>query len=263
LNPPRWLSIVNVRTEHGHRLAAACVALLTIVTAVVVRRTETRPAVLRTAAIAVGLILFQALLGGLRVLHLSIDLAMVHAMTAQVFLCVVVALATLTSPRWDENEFERTSRADTRRTIVLFAAVFVQLILGIIVRHLGADARPLLANGIFHAHVALAVGIAALAVRARRITRSNENQDAFVRATTVVRLIALQIALGVLTFAVTETMSYERQATMTESWLPTIHVFIGAGVLAACVRSLVCSFDFRGPRASTMGHSAPLGEPSR
>src|SRR5512134_3274949 len=53
LNPPRWYAIENVRTEHGHRLVAGTVALLTIVVAWRVRVRETRAGVRRLAAAAV------------------------------------------------------------------------------------------------------------------------------------------------------------------------------------------------------------------
>ena len=32
LNPPKWWTIENVRAEHGHRLIAGAVALLTVLT---------------------------------------------------------------------------------------------------------------------------------------------------------------------------------------------------------------------------------------
>ena len=68
LNPPRWYAIENVRTEHGHRLIAACVALSTFVLGWLVYRHEARSWVRKTTALAVFAVILQAVLGGLRVL---------------------------------------------------------------------------------------------------------------------------------------------------------------------------------------------------
>jgi heme a synthase len=96
INPPHWYAIENVRTEHGHRLVAGCVALLAFAVAWRVRRSPSRPAVRRLAFAALALVLLQAALGGLRVLELSLDLAMLHAALAQIFLALAVSLS---SPR--------------------------------------------------------------------------------------------------------------------------------------------------------------------
>lgn len=263
LNPPRWFSIVNVRTEHGHRLAAACVALLTCAMAFAVIRQDARPLVRRSAVVATGLVLFQALLGGLRVLHLSVDLAMVHALTAQVFLAVVVVIATMTSPRWFRPTCYQPTSADRWRDGLLVGAILGQLVLGIFIRHLGASARPLLANGVFHAHIALGLIVAALAYRAWRITSVSADQPTRSRAFLLLGLVLAQIVLGLASFAVTEAMSYDRQATTAESWLPTLHLLVGAAILAACVRSMAYSLRSQGDDEVTTPRAATIAEPSR
>ena len=239
VNPPRWLQIVNVRTEHGHRLIAGIVALLTITLAWTTRRQRERLSVRRVASAAAALVLFQALLGGLRVLHLSVDLAMVHALTAQVFLCTVVALATITSPSW-RDAAKTTPRAGERRdATAIFVLVLAQLLLGIVIRHLGAAARPLLGHGMFHAHVTLALAILWLAHRTQSIERTSGRSAAAERAAQIFKLVLLQIGLGVASFLVTESMAYDRQATALESWLPSLHVLVGACILGAAARSLL------------------------
>ena len=55
------------------------------------------------------------------------------------------------------------------------------------------------------------------------------------RCTAVLALLVVQLMLGLATFGATETMAYERQATMVESWVPTFHVAAGAAILAASV----------------------------
>lgn len=263
LNPPGWYRIVNVRTEHGHRLVAGCVAILTAVLAWVVRRREQRPVVRGFAAAALGLVLFQAVLGGLRVLHLSLDLAMVHALTAQLFLTVVVVIATMTSPRWLRTAPEAGSRAGLACDAFLVAAVLLQLGLGIWIRHQGSAARPLLWHGVFHAHVILALAIAYGAHYGRSLARKAGHQAAVARGRTTLLLVAAQLALGVATFLVTEGMTEERQATLAESWLPTLHVLLGAAVLASAVRSLVYSLASRETGAGTAVAAVTAGGPTR
>ena len=242
LNPPRWLSIVNVRTEHGHRLIAGAVACLTIALAVAARVRRERPQLRRATSAAVALVLFQALLGGLRVLHLSIDLAMVHALTAQLFLCAVVAITTLSSPAWTRASEVATRPRERVEATALFLFVLAQLVLGIVIRHLGADARPLLGHGVFHGHVVLALAIVWLAQHIRATELANSRSDDAARAGLTLRLVLLQIALGIGAFLITETMTYDRQATVLESWIPTLHVVIGASILASAARSTLFAY---------------------
>jgi cytochrome c oxidase assembly protein subunit 15 len=249
LNPPNWWQIDNVRTEHGHRLIAGSVALLTLALTWVVRRSSVPPRVRRLTTFAAALVLFQALLGGLRVLHLSLDLAMVHALTAQLFLCVVVGVATLTSPVWPEASAEPCTAGDMRRGLWLFALVLLQLMIGILVRHYGPDARPLLGSHLFHVHVALALVIPWLVGRDRTAARVAARPGAARRASALLYLLLVQLALGLATFAVTDTMGYDRQATVAESWIPTFHVALGAGVLAMAARSLI--YALAGSRLAT------------
>ena len=49
------------------------------------------------------LVCVQGTLGGLRVTEVSIVLAMIHACTAQAFLCLTVVMAAALSPRWNED----------------------------------------------------------------------------------------------------------------------------------------------------------------
>lgn len=242
LNPPSWIHIENVRTEHGHRLIAGMVASLTIALAIAARLRGERPAIRRATSAAALLVLFQALLGGLRVLNLSVDLAMVHALTAQLFLCSVVAIATLASPSWTRPEEQLARPGERSDATILFAIVLGQLLLGIVIRHLGAAARPLLGHGVFHCHLVLALATLWLAGRAHGIERASGRSAAAERSGQILRLVLIQIGLGAGAFFVTETMSYDRQATVLESWIPTLHVLVGASILAAAARSLLFAY---------------------
>jgi cytochrome c oxidase assembly protein subunit 15 len=89
------------------------------------------------------LVCAQGTLGGLRVTEVSTVLAMIHACTAQAFLCLTVVMAAALSPRWDEEVY--STRASRRgvplvKTLAwtLVGAIYCQLIVGAVMRHLHA-----------------------------------------------------------------------------------------------------------------------------
>jgi cytochrome c oxidase assembly protein subunit 15 len=80
---------------------------------------------------------------GLRVTETSIVLAMIHACTAQVFLCLTVVIAAALSPRWGGEVFAtRGSRHGVgvvkALSWTLVGAVYCQLMIGAVMRHLHA-----------------------------------------------------------------------------------------------------------------------------
>jgi len=132
----------GVRFEHTHRLIAAGVGLLTIVLAVWMARREPRRWVRGLAFVAVGAVVIQGVLGGLTVLFkLPTPISVAHASLAEVFFAMTVALALVTSPRWLTPPDERPdSGSPSTRTLTLatVVVVYVQILLGALVRHSGA-----------------------------------------------------------------------------------------------------------------------------
>ena len=154
-NPPRWWEIENVRAEHGHRLIAGTVAALTVLLAVWIDRRDRRRWVRRLAVVAVATVLLQALLGGITVLYfLPPAISVSHAALAEIFLCLVVVLAVVTSPAW-----RRPGRSDRDQpprlplAPILTATIFVQILIGAVMRHTGAGLAipdfPLVFGGLF------------------------------------------------------------------------------------------------------------------
>lgn len=126
--------------EHGHRLAATLVGLLTIVTAIVFRK-DPRAWLRRTAWAALGLVILQGVFGGLTVLlKLPQPVSIVHATLAQTFFCLTVALAVWTSPLWKREPAADAGGTDIplpHIALLLVASLYAQLILGATVRHTG------------------------------------------------------------------------------------------------------------------------------
>ena len=249
LNPPRWWMIENVRTEHAHRILAALVASLTVVVAWLARRHEPRRWVRRLAGFAAFMVLAQAVLGGLRVLELSVDLAMVHGCLAQIYFATLVATATVTSPAWMDRVREGTAlpeRGSLAWTGAMLIVVLAQLVLGITLRHAGADARPLAANALFFAHVIIAFAAVALSMAVRAcFERDGTAQRIRLAGRALPAVVLTQLIFGLGTFFVAETMEFDRQATMLESWLPTVHVATGAAILGLTVTLTLHAGAFR------------------
>src|SRR5205807_2863174 len=82
------------------RLAGAAVGFLSIVLAIWAWRTESRRWVRRLAYGVLGAVIFQGVLGGLRVVLLKLNLAIVHACFAQAFFCLAALVAVVTSRWW-------------------------------------------------------------------------------------------------------------------------------------------------------------------
>src|SRR6266704_162975 len=75
-----WSKMVgNILYEHSHRLIGSAVGLLTIALALVLWRKESRPWLRWLGVVALGAVIAQGVLGGLRVVFLQQTLAIIHA----------------------------------------------------------------------------------------------------------------------------------------------------------------------------------------
>ena len=95
----KWVG--GIRYEHFHRLVASTVGFLTIILAVWTWRVDTRRWVRSLGWACLGAVVLQGLLGGLTVLlKLPPAVSIGHAGLAQIFFCLTVMLALVTSPGW-------------------------------------------------------------------------------------------------------------------------------------------------------------------
>src|SRR5580698_266970 len=87
--------------EHGHRMVATTVGLLTIVSMIWLFRSERRTWLRWLGAIALVAVILQGVLGGLTVLLLlPWWISTAHACLAQLFFATTVAIAIFTSNWW-------------------------------------------------------------------------------------------------------------------------------------------------------------------
>jgi cytochrome c oxidase assembly protein subunit 15 len=140
LFPPR-LWIGGILYEHTHRLMATVVGLLAIILTIVTWKTESRRWVRWLATSVLGAVILQGVIGGLRVVLLKLNLAIVHACVAQAFFCLATLTAIVTSQWWhNAPNLSHTPSANAHRRLIALAvacvvAVYIQLIVGATMRH--------------------------------------------------------------------------------------------------------------------------------
>jgi heme a synthase len=229
--------------EHGHRLIATTVGMLTIGLVVWLFRAEPRRWVRRLGLTALGVVVLQGLLGGITVLLLLPDAVSIsHAGLAQIFFCLTVTLALVTSPTWVQPPRAIVDDAGLRRRLVLLIGlVYAQILLGATMRHTGAGLAipdfPLAFGrlippswtgpiAIHFAHRIGAVIVTVVAIlTAAHIWKQHADRPELVRpAWLLVLLIAGQVSLGALVIL-----------TGKQPVINTLHVATGAAVLGTTV----------------------------
>jgi heme a synthase len=239
--------------EHGHRLIASVVGMLTIGLVLWLWRVERRAWVRRIGWIALAVVIIQGLLGGLTVLlRLPDAISISHAGLAQVFFCLKVSVALVTTPGWRNPVRppvdDRTLRA---RMTILTALVYGQILLGATMRHTGSGLAipdfplafghlvpPFWNAGIalHYAHRlgALLISVIAIANVVRIMRRHGDRSGLTRPAWLLVGLVAAQVTLGA--FVV---------LTGKQPIINTLHVATGALVLATCLVITLRAFRIR------------------
>jgi heme a synthase len=240
--PSMWVG--GILYEHGHRLIASGVGLLTIVLAVWLWLADDRPRVRWLGVVALFVVVAQGLLGGLTVMFfLPPAISTAHAALAEIFFCLTVTIALVTSPGWiaaadrgrpidavDDTVLRGVAAATT-------AFVFVQILIGAAMRHTNAGLAipdfPLMFGGLLPDHwdpkiavhfahrVGAAIVTFAVAATAGHVWYHHRASRALTRpATLLVGLVAVQVTLGAFTVL-----------TGRDVWINSLHVVCGALVL--------------------------------
>jgi len=238
VNPSGWWQELATRWEHGHRLIGWAVGILatgTMVTGWV------RGGAFRTLGCGVWFaVAVQGVLGGLRVRADSRYLAMVHGISGQLVFCLTCATVLVASRRWSRvGEPLVVASVGTLRKACLAtnAALVVQLVLGAMRRHLGGD-HVLVAHLLWAVVVGLFVGWVVLWV----IGQYPGGDWIETLGWMMGGLMALQLALGGVAWAMTASGPLGSSAWV---WaIPTLHVAVGALLLASSVLMTMGSFRF-------------------
>jgi cytochrome c oxidase assembly protein subunit 15 len=237
---PLHLMVGGIVFEHGHRLVASTVGFFTIVLAVWLWLRDDRRWLRWFGVAALGVVIVQGILGGLTVLYLLPDaISIGHAGLAQIFFCMMIAIAVFSSRAWLSGQNIADDLKLRRLARWTVAIVYVQIILGAAMRHTGSGLAipdfPLAFGGLLPAqwngqiaiHFAHRVGAAAAAIMiawlVTHVRRHHAGNRWLTRPAGVLALLVIaQVTLGAYVIW-----------TARDIYINSAHVMTGALVLAA------------------------------
>ena len=127
--------------EHTHRLIASTVGFLTIILAIWIWRVDPRRWVRNLGWAALGAVVLQGVLGGLRVTMLKDEIGIFHACLAQAFFGILIVITLATSKLWGRlgGTPQRGVRSLGRVVVTTTLLIYFQLGLGATMRHQHRD----------------------------------------------------------------------------------------------------------------------------
>ncbi len=146
VNPPGWLTEIDKFAEHSHRLSGIVMGLVTIVLAGWLHVKESRRWLRQLGWWSLGIVIFQGLIGGKRVLLDSIGvpgfdmtlgqmLRLPHGMLAQVYVCMLFAIVAGLSRPWIADTIGQASRRVRLLGGICLFLLFLQLAVAVTMRH--------------------------------------------------------------------------------------------------------------------------------
>lgn len=238
--PWGWFtSDTGVAIEMSHRFVAGALVASTAMLWWASRRTGDR-SLRRIAFASFGIVVIQAVLGGIRVLvgaedeaHGSLPaLKILHATLGQTFYLLAVAASSLASDWWattKERPLEDSGLAMMRASGLAILFLLLQILLGALGRH-GVIAPE------FHAVFALIPMI--LAARLVLVSSSDIPRDVeLFRGPSALMgfLVALQLALGIASYIVTSETPDPLKRDLSQIITINAHVAISAAMTGAAV----------------------------
>jgi cytochrome c oxidase assembly protein subunit 15 len=230
----------NLFWEHGHRMIATTVGVLTIALAIYIRVKEKRMWIWRLGLFALMAVVAQGILGGLTVkMMLPLPVSTAHATLAQLFFCTTVSLAVFTSRSWTEASVLPEEKGTLPLRYLCTAAlvtIFLQLVLGATLRH-SAKWDQQLPIELVLAHIggALAVTIA-LGVTSFNVLRRHKGETFLTRpATIALLLLVVQLFLGVTAYLTRLGSPNDPQPLHPMIGVTVAHVACGALVFATTI----------------------------
>ena len=259
--------------EHGHRLLAATVGMLTIGLVVVLGRSDARRWMVCFGVVALGLVIFQGVLGGMRVLLDERTLAMLHGCIGPLFFALTVAMVVFTSPTWQSDTAPLASSASghvRRLAVATCILVYLQLVFGAVLRHVPLDSEPgtfLLAVR-FHLFLAGVLVLHVLLLTWSMIRHFRAVQPLVRLALALLALISVQLLLGAATWIVKFAVPawaapwwpFGTFTIQADGWLQThiitAHVAVGSLLLATSVALALLSLRMLATTAAALPHAA-------
>jgi len=230
----------NLFWEHGHRMVATTVGLLTIGLMVYTLVKEKRNWVRKLSIVALAAVIAQGLLGGLTVkLMLPLAVSAGHATLAQLFFCTTVSLAVFTSRSWIEANPIGEEKDNVPVRYLCTAAlvtIFLQLILGATLRH-SATWDKQLPTELILAHIGGAFVVTLILGSAGITVLRRHKGNAFLTrpATIALILLVVQLCLGLAAYLVRTASPNDPQPLNPMISVTVAHVACGALVFATTI----------------------------
>ena len=245
----------NVRYEYSHRVIAGAVSTFTLLTALWIW-TSSKLRRFRWLALAALIgVLLQAGLGGIRVLFpgQKIPIAMIHALVAQSFFCLIVTLGVVTSSGWNYPRPVTEDGASPGLRLLsglTIAAAMIQLLLGAGFRH-GA-------LGIGW-HIGGAVLVSGLVIFTGVQVHRRHGSDRYLHRPALLMcfLLICQVSLGIAAYLAKLASASDPQPLEPMVSLTVAHLAVGALILASIlVLSLRCYQTLSPPAGRGSVHRA-------
>lgn len=261
--------IGGVKFEHGHRMIAEGVGLLTIIVAIWTWRIDKRRWMRALTIGAVLGVVFQGILGGLTVLKLTPPLiSTAHGVVGQTMFCVLAAIAVFTSRSWLDEPIERITMKDARPLIrhswMLIGFLYIQLILGAAFRHVWTKWGPVGSNHwpvhkiihmFLYPHILNALFVAALILYLGMRGLSKHSNIPHIKkpAMGLLMLLILQLLLGLAAYMVRVVQGVnDVQPTFALVGVTVSHLGVGALILALTVVFTIQAYRHRGESADVL-----------
>ncbi|HMD81682.1 MAG TPA: COX15/CtaA family protein, partial [Anaerolineales bacterium] len=247
--------IGGVFYEHGHRMIAGFVGILTVILTVWLWLKEPRRWVKILGTVALLSVIAQAVLGGITVLYfLPTWVSTFHATLGQTFFCMIVSLAIFTSKWWSQNRTAAPGSENlTGRFLTATILIYIQLILGSWMRHSQAALAipdfplalgrliPPFTNSEIAIHFSHRVGaflvLCMISWNLISALRSHRSRPDIMRPSMLLFfLVCVQITLGAFTVW-----------TKTAVIFATLHMFVGALLLATSLVLTLRSYRLARP----------------
>lgn len=230
----------NLFWEHGHRMIATTVGLLTIGLVLFLLAKEKRRWVRKLGWLALVGVIAQGLLGGLTVkLMLPLAVSSAHATLAQLFFCTTVSLAVFTSRSWmlEQPVSEEQGSLPVRYLCVAAAVtILLQLVIGATLRH-SATWDQHLPTELLLTHVGGAIAVTLLlGTTVFLILRRHGDEQFLARpAKIALALLVLQLLLGIAAYISRLNSPNDPQPLKPMVGLTVAHVACGALVFATTI----------------------------
>jgi len=230
----------NLFWEHGHRMVATTVGLLTIGLMIYILVKEKRDWVRKLGIFALLAVIAQGLLGGLTVkLMLPLAVSTAHATLAQLFFCTTVSLAVFTSRSWMEAKPLPEEKGTLPLRYLCTAAlvtIFLQLVIGATLRH-SATWDQHLPTHLVLTHIGGAVAVTiALGMATFTVLQRHKDEKFLARpALIALLLLFVQVSLGIAAYVTRLKSPGDPQPLNPMILITVAHVACGALVFVSTI----------------------------